>query len=663
MNTLDQLAVNTIRILSAEGVQKANSGHPGMPMGMADVAYILWTKFLKFNPKNPKWINRDRFVLSAGHGSMLLYSLLHLSGFDVTLDDLKSFRQLNSRTPGHPEHDCLPGVETTTGPLGQGFANAVGMAIAAKMMEDRFNTDDYKLFGQHFVYVIAGDGDLMEGISSEAGSIAGHLGLNNLIVIYDDNKITIDGRTDLAFSEDVQKRFEAFGWHTIKINGHVHEEIINAINEAQNQADKPTMILARTTIGFGSPNKADTSSVHGSPLGPDELKKTKENLGWKFEEEFFIPDEVRKIFSKRMEELTEVYNKWNDQFSKWKVEYPEKFNEYESSLNKKIPVDFEKTIYSESLTKDAATRSHSGNIIQSIAEKIPWLVGGSADLNPSTNTFIKKSSAIKKNGFKGSNIHFGIREHAMGGILNGLSLYGTFIPFGSTFLVFSDYMRPSIRLAALSKLQVIYIFTHDSIFLGEDGPTHQPIEHLASLRLIPNLKVIRPSDGIETIAAWTAALRNTEGPTAIILTRQKVKTVNKLENYDFISAAKGYQLIYESKKDTDEIVILSSGSEVSVSIEAGKILSEKYSIKVISVSELNLLEKGKNYFLELISSKAKCVIIEAAITTGWGDIIRNPLLRIDLKDFGKSAPDHVLADFYGFTPEKISNKILNWLGD
>lgn len=661
MNELDQLAVNTIRILAAEGVQKANSGHPGMPMGMADVAYVLWTKFLKFNPAEPKWINRDRFVLSAGHGSMLLYSLLYLSGFDVMLDDLKSFRQLNSRTPGHPEFDCLPGVETTTGPLGQGFSNAVGMAIGAKMMSERFNTEKHKLFGKHFVYAIAGDGDLMEGISSESGSIAGHLGLNNLIIIYDDNKITIDGRTDLALSEDVEKRFQAFGWHTIKINGHNHEEIINAISEAQNQTEKPTLILARTTIGFGSPNKADTSSVHGSPLGIEELRKTKENLGWKYEEEFFVPDEVLKIFFKRVNELTLEYQKWNKQFNQWKEENPQKFQELESSVNKVIPADLEKLLFDESLLKDAATRSHSGNIIQKISDLTPWFVGGSADLNPSTNTYIKNSSAIKKNDFKGSNIHFGIREHAMGGILNGLALYGTFIPFGSTFMVFSDYMRPSIRLAALSKIQVIYVFTHDSIFLGEDGPTHQPVEHLSSLRLIPNLKVIRPADGIETIAAYAAALRNTDGPTAIILTRQKVKTINKIDSFDFTSASNGYQVVYENKNNKPELILLSSGSEVSIAIETAQLLSEKYSVKVISILHVNYIEREKNYFLKLISSDAKCVVIEAAISSGWGDVIRNPLLKIDLKDFGKSAPDNVLAEHFGFTAEKIRTKILDWL--
>lgn len=661
MNSLDQLAVNTIRILSAEGVQKANSGHPGMPMGMADVAYILWTKFLKFNPHEPKWINRDRFVLSAGHGSMLLYSLLHLSGFDVSMNDLKSFRQLDSRTPGHPEYGCLPGVETTTGPLGQGFANAVGMAIAAKMMKERFNSPTYKLFGEHFVYAIAGDGDLMEGISSEAASIAGHLGLNNLIVIYDDNKITIDGKTELAFSEDVEKRFQAFGWNTLKIDGHNHEEIENAIRTAQNQKEKPSLILARTTIGFGSPNKADTSSVHGSPLGADELKKTKENLGWNYEEEFFIPNEVKNIFDRRRNELINEYENWNLDFAKWQIENPDRHKELQNALNKFIPENFENNFSDENLLKDAATRSHSGNILQKIAELIPSLVGGSADLNPSTNTYIKCSTAVSKNNFSGRNIHFGIREHAMGGILNGLALYGTFIPFGSTFLVFSDYMRPSIRLAALSKLQVIYVFTHDSIFLGEDGPTHQPIEHLASLRMIPNLNVIRPADGLETILAWNEALKNTTGPTAIILTRQKVKTINHFNNFNFRIASKGAHLIYESKTGGEEIILLASGSEVSASIEAAKILSASYSVKVLSVLSLNSFAKEKEFMNSLIPQNSKCVVVEAGLSTGWGDVIRNPLLKIDLTDFGKSAPDNILADYFGFTPPKIADKILKWL--
>jgi transketolase len=658
MNSIDQLAVNTIRILAAEGIQKANSGHPGMPMGMADVAYVLWTKYLKFNPEKPDWINRDRFVLSAGHGSMLLYSLLHLSHFDVTMDDLKSFRQLNSRTPGHPEYGCLPGVETTTGPLGQGFANAVGMSIASKMMKAKFD-DNNGLFGEHFVYAICGDGDLMEGISSEAASLAGHLGLGNIIFFYDDNKITIDGSTDLAFTEDVQKRFDAYGWHTIKIDGHNHDEIKKAIELGQAEKNRPTLILARTTIGYGSPNKSNTSGVHGSPLGKDELQKTKENLGWKFTEEFFIPNEVKKIFSDRINLLKKEYSLWCEQYEQWKRENTDKAALLKKYLTKEIPENILEKIYDDNLLKENATRAHSGFVMQKISSEIPFLVGGSADLNPSTNTFLKNSNAIQKNSFEGSNIYFGIREHAMGGILNGISLYGGFIPFGSTFLVFSDYMRPSIRLAALSKLQVIYVFTHDSIFLGEDGPTHQPIEHLAALRTIPNLKVIRPADGYETALAWAEALKNTTGPTAIILTRQKVKNVSSVEKS--LTEIPDTIEVYKNENGKRKLVILASGSEVYPAIESAKILSNDYSVKVLSVLSLNVLKSEDNSLNKFIPKDAKCVVVEAAITTGWGDIVRNELLRIDLNDFGKSAPTEVLAEYYGFTAEKIATKIKNWL--
>ena len=658
MKSIDQLAVNTIRILAAEGVQKANSGHPGMPMGMADVAYILWAKYLKFNPEKPDWINRDRFVLSAGHGSMLLYSLLHLSHFDVTMDDLKSFRQLNSRTPGHPEYGCLPGVETTTGPLGQGFANAVGMSIASKMMKAKFD-DNNNLFGEHFVYAICGDGDLMEGISSEAASIAGHLGLGNIIFFYDDNKITIDGSTDLAFTEDVQKRFDAYGWHTIKIDGHNHGEIKKAIELGQAEKGRPTLILARTTIGYGSPNKSNTSGVHGSPLGKDELQKTKENLGWKYTEEFFIPDEVKGVFSNRINDLEEKYNSWCKNFDLWKEKNPEKATLLTKFLSKEIPENILEKIYDDNLLKENATRSHSGLVMQKIAAEIPCFVGGSADLNPSTNTFLKNSNAIQKNSFEGSNIHFGIREHAMGGILNGISLYGGFIPFGSTFLVFSDYMRPSIRLAALSKLQVIYVFTHDSIFLGEDGPTHQPIEHLAALRTIPNLKVIRPADGFETALAWADALKNKTGPTAIILSRQKLKTISIVEK-GLITIPAAIE-VYKSENEKGKLVILASGSEVYPAVEAAKILSTDYSVKVVSVLSLNALNINENYLSKFIPADAKCVVVEAAVSMGWGDVVRNELMRIDLNDFGKSAPTEVLAEYYGFTAKKIAAKIKNWL--
>lgn len=661
MNNLDQLSVNTIRILAAEGVQRANSGHPGMPMGMADCAYVLWTKFLKFNPQDPQWLNRDRFILSAGHGSMLLYSMLHLSSYEVTLDDLKSFRQLNSRTPGHPEYGFLPGVETTTGPLGQGFANGVGMAIAAKMQAERFNTKEQKIFGDHYIYAIVSDGDLMEGVASEAASYAGYLGLGNIIYLYDDNSITIEGKTDLTYSEDVAKRFEAYGWYTIKIDGHDHKQIAKAIEEGQNEKQKPTLILAKTTIGFGSPNKSNTSEVHGSPLGDDELQKTKDNLGWNYKESFHIPEEVKKLFSDRVQKLQKYYNEWNRSYSDWQSKNPDLAAQLQSSLEKKIPENIEKLLFSEDLLKENATRSLSSNVIQKIAEKIPFFIGGSADLAPSTSTFMKKFEAIARNKFSGRNFHFGIREHGMGGILNGIAYYGGFIPFGSTFLVFSDYMRGSIRLAAFSHLQVIYVFTHDSIFLGEDGPTHQPVEHIPALRVIPNLTVIRPADGYETISAWLLALKNKTGPTSIILTRQKVNAVKRNVEFKFDDAEKGGYIVYKEKGKNPEIVILSSGSELPVAVNAAIKLEENYSVRVVSVPSLTILEKQSvDYVEKLIPPDAKVVVIEAAITMGWGDFIRQKLLKIDLSDFGKSAPYQVLADYYGFTPEKIAEKIINW---
>ena len=659
---LDQLAVNTIRILSAEGVQKANSGHPGMPMGMADCAYILWTKFLKFNPVDPDWINRDRFILSAGHGSMLLYSLLHLSGYDVSLEDLKSFRQLNSNTPGHPENGCLPGVEVTSGPLGQGFANGIGMSIASKMLAARFNKNGSKLFGEHYIYAIVSDGDLMEGIAAEAASYAGYLGLGNIIYLYDDNHITIEGNTNLTYSDEVEKRFDAYGWHTVKIDGHNHKQIENAIKEGQQEKNKPTLILARTTIGFGSPNKANTSGVHGSPLGEEELAKTKENLGWKYKESFYIPTEVKEKFSKRVYVLKEEYKNWMDDFSSWKTKNPELVAGYKSAVNKILPDNLETLLFTDELLKESATRSHSEKVIQKIADHIPYFIGGSADLAPSTSTIMKKYDSILKGEFSGRNFHFGIREHGMGGILNGISLYGTFIPFGATFLVFSDYMRGSIRLAAISKIQVIYVFTHDSIFLGEDGPTHQPIEQSVALSVIPNVDVIRPADGIETLAAWIYALEKKTGPSALLLSRQKISAVERNIEFKNELFYRGGYIAYKEKSAKPKIVIASNGSELNVSIKTAKLLEEEYSVRVVSVPSFTILQQQhKEYINELFPKEARVVVVEAAKTLGWGDFIRQQLLIIDLKDFGKSAPWQQLAEYYGLTSEKIAATIKKWL--
>ncbi len=658
---LKKLAANTIRIISAEGVQKANSGHPGMPMGMADVAMILWTEFLKHNPDDPNWYNRDRFILSAGHGSMLIYTLLHLSGYDVTIDDLKSFRQWGSRTPGHPEYGLLPGIETTTGPLGQGFGNGVGMAIAAKMIAARFNDDNYKLFGNHYIYAIVSDGDLMEGISHEAASIAGHLKLGNIIYFYDDNHITIEGNTDLTFSEDIQKRFEAYGWQVLRADAYNHDEIRKAIIEAQNEKEKPSIIITRSHIGYGSPNKVDTHEVHGAPLGADELIETKKNLFWPLDKEFYVPEEVKKLFEDRKKELIEVYNQWQNDFNDWKNKNPQKADLLEKYLNNWLPANLEEELLNAVPKEPNATRSLSSKVIQKIAQLVPNFVGGSADLAPSTNTYMNNFASIAPNKFEGRNFHFGIREHAMGAIINGIALYGGFRPFGATFFVFSDYMRPTIRLAALMEIPVIYVFTHDSIFVGEDGPTHQPIEHLAVLRAIPNVTVIRPADGIETAMAWAYALRHKDGPVALILTRQKIEAFERDSDFKPEDVHKGAYIVSKENGKLD-LVIAASGSEVPVAYEAKKLLSNELSIRVVSIPSKEIFEKQSDeYKKSLFPDNVPVVIIEAARMQGWGDLFRQKLLRIGMERFGASGPYKVLAEKFGFTGKQVAEKIKNWI--
>ncbi|MFA5806164.1 MAG: transketolase [Melioribacteraceae bacterium] len=660
--TIEKLAANTIRILAAEGVQKANSGHPGMPMGIADVASVLWSEFLKHNPNEPKWVNRDRFVLSAGHGSMLLYSLLHVSGYAVTLDDLKSFRQWGSRTPGHPEYNLLPGVETTTGPLGQGFANGVGMAIASKMISARFNDDKYQLFGNHYIYGIVSDGDLMEGISHEAASIAGHLKLGNIIYFYDDNNITIEGNTELTFSENIAKRFEAYGWQTLQIDAYDHDGIRRSIKIAQSEKEKPTIIITKSHIGFGSPHKVDTAEVHGSPLGKEELTETKRNLGWNYEQDFYVPEEVKNLFSARKKSLINEYNDWTNKFESWKKENPDKaelFNKYENGW---LPENLYEELLNAAGKEANATRILSSKVIQKIAELVPNFIGGSADLAPSTNTFMKNYSAIAPGKFEGRNFHFGIREHAMGSILNGITLYGGFKAFGATFLVFSDYMRPAIRLAAIMGLPVVYVFTHDSIFLGEDGPTHQPIEHVPVLRAIPNVTLIRPADGVETAAAWYYALQHKGGPIALILTRQKIDPIVRSGDFDTKEVLKGGYVVSKEKGKSVDLVIASTGSELPVAIAAQKLLEGKLSVRVVSILSKEIFEKQSDeYKKNVVPENVPVVVIEAATMTGWGDLFRNKLLTIGMTGFGASAPYQTLAEKFGFTGEQAANKIENWL--
>jgi len=659
---VDQLAVNTIRMLAVDAVQKANSGHPGMPMGMADCAHILWSRILKYDPQYPQWPNRDRFVLSAGHGSMLLYAMLHLAGYDVTIKDIKDFRQWGSRTAGHPELGLLPGVETTTGPLGQGFANGVGMALAAKMAGARFNQKDFSPVTHH-IFGIVSDGDMMEGVACEAASLAGHYQLGNLVYLYDDNQITIEGNTNLSFSEDVAKRFQSYGWHTISINGHDHSAIQNALEAGIQEVQRPTLILAKTHIAFGSPNKQDTAASHGAPLGEEEVALTKKNLGWPLEPTFHIPEQVLTAFQKRAKFLQDEYNTWQEDFAQWKKKHPKLSEQWNKMHQKAIPNDLEKQFVEVLPNKDAATRVSSGKILQKAALLFPGFCGGSADLSPSTKSLIENETSILANQFDGRNIHFGIREHGMGSILNGLALYGGFIPYGSTFFVFSDYMRPAIRLASLMKQQVIFIFTHDSIFVGEDGPTHQLVEHLAALRAIPGLTVIRPADGVETAAAWAFALRKQDGPTAICLTRQNVPPLPRATEFSVQSVYKGAYVLSKPELKEIQAILIASGSEVSLALEAQKRLQIKgINVTVVSMPCLSLfLDQDENYRDSVIPRNLPVIFIEAGISQGIHALTRSSILHIGMNRFGASAPAKILAEKFGFTPEAVAEKVGDWL--
>jgi transketolase len=660
---MSKKTADTIRLLAADMVQKANSGHPGLPMGMADVATVLWTKFLKYNPSDPQWPARDRFVMSGGHGSSLLYSVLHLAAYDISLQDLQAFRQWGSKTPGHPENH-LPGVETTTGPLGQGLTNAVGLALAAKMTASQWNDENCDLFGNHFTYCFCGDGDMMEGISHEASSLAGHLALDKLICVYDSNRITIDGSTDLAFTENVMMRFQAYNWHVQEIDGHDHDEIAKAITLAQAEKTKPSLIIAKTHIGFGSPNKQDTSSAHGAPLGEEELKLTKKVLGFPEDRSFYIPEEVKEEFRSYISKLQPEYDTWQKNFLNWKSKAPSAYEKYVKQTSKILPDDLREKVFASLKNKENATRSHSGNIIQVLASEIPALVGGSADLGASDKTGIKAEDSLSKTNYGGRNIHYGIREFGMAAIMNGIALYGNgFIPFAGTFLVFSDYMRSAIRMSALMNQQVIYVFTHDSIFVGEDGPTHQPIEQIMSLRLIPGLQVLRPADEKETAEAWLSALEYTRGPSALILTRQNLpevheKDISKIENFD-----KGAYIIKDIEGMPDA-VLFASGSELGITLEAAqKLTQDGKKIRVVSVPCLeNYMKQEQSYRNSVIPDATTPVVtIELGRTMGWGEISKNPMLQIGMDHFGASAPYQVLAEKFGFTAEAVYNKIDGWL--
>jgi transketolase len=657
---LQQLSVNTIRFLAVDAVQKANSGHPGMPMGCAPIAYRLYTKFMKHNPESPEWKNRDRFILSAGHGSMLLYSILHLCGYKISMNDLKSFRQWESITPGHPEFGLAPGVETTTGPLGQGFSNAIGMAIAQEYLGSQFNKPDIKVL-DHFIYGICSDGDLMEGISHESASLAGHLKLGKIIFFYDDNGITIDGKTSLAFSENIQKRFEAYGWQTLNIDD-VNDisQIDKAVEQAQKETGKPTLIITKTHIGFGSPNKQDTAAAHGSPLGDDEVKLAKKNLGWPEDKQFYIPDDVAEHFKSSKSQFTAYENDWDKNFETYKKKYPEDAEKFVKVFNNDFSDEWKKTLPAYSnYSEQVATRSASGKAINELAKHLPTLIGGSADLEPSNNTYIKNSVNFSAENRNGKNFHFGIREHGMGGILNGMALYGGVIPYGGTFMVFSDYMRPSIRLASLSGVRPIYIFTHDSVGLGEDGPTHQPIEHLASLRAIPKVVVIRPADANETVQAWKAAIEHKGSPVALALTRQKIPVLDRTKYSPAENLSKGAYVLIDSQ-GKPEVIIMASGSEVSLAIEAYNALqNEGIKTRVVSFPSWELFESQSDEYKESVlpkSVKAR-LSIEAGVKQGWEKYLGDYGEAISIERFGASAPYEIIFKEYGFTKEAIVEKV------
>ena len=654
--SIDELSVNTIRTLSMDAVQAAESGHPGMPMGMADAAYILWTKFLKYDPKHPDWYDRDRFVLSAGHGSMLLYSLLHLSGYDVSLDELKNFRQWNSITPGHPEYGMTPGVETTTGPLGQGFATGVGMAMAEAHMAARFNSDEHVLT-DHYTYGIVSDGDLMEGISHEAASLAGHLKLGKLIYLYDSNDISIDGNTELAFTEDVAERFKGYQWDVRKVDGHDRTAVEQAIAEAQKVTDKPSLIVCRTHIGFGSPNKQDTAASHGSPLGEEEIELTKENLGWKFEDKFFVPEEVREQFRISAKRGGECYQVWKEKLEAYENDEPDLSKEFKQFLDRTISDDLDDhlPVFDES-EKGMASRAASGKVINAIASVQTNMLGGSADLAGSNKTWIDDAPVYSAGNYGGRNIHYGVREHAMGAAMNGMALHGGIIPYGGTFLIFSDYCRPAIRIAALSHIPSIFVFTHDSIGLGEDGPTHQPVEHLASLRAMPNVMVLRPADANEVAWAWKAALQHTKGPSLIVLTRQNIPTFKRTESNAASNVLKGAYILEDSEKQTPDVILMGTGSEVHLAVQARhKLKEDGIDARVVSMPSWELFQKQPDaYRNQVFPPEVKArVSVEAAATFGWERWTGSTGVTIGLDHFGASAPYEELYERFGITVEKV----------
>ena len=653
-HNIDDLCINTIRTLAMDAVERAKSGHPGMPMGAAPMAYVLWTRFLRHNPADPQWPNRDRFVLSAGHGSMLLYALLHLTGYDLSLDEIRSFRQWESKTPGHPEHGLTPGVEATTGPLGQGFGNGVGMAIAERFLAAHFNRPGHTIV-DHFTYSIVSDGDLMEGVASEAASLAGHLKLGKLIYLYDDNHITIEGATDLAFSENVTQRFEAYGWQVQEVDGIDLRALTNALSTSRAEISRPSLLRVRTHIGFGSPNKQDTADAHGAALGQAEVELTKAALGWPTEPDFYVPPDVLYVFRESVERGQSQQAQWQTRFDAYQAAFPDLAAEWLRSLAGQLPPGWEQSLPQFPSGADLATRTASGKVLNAIVPAVQNLLGGSADLGGSNETVLKNQEDFHLNP-AGRNFHFGIREHAMGAILNGMALHRGVRPYGGTFLVFADYMRPSIRLAALTRLPVIYVFTHDSIGVGEDGPTHQPVEHLASLRAIPNLTVIRPADAAETAVAWRVALERS-GPVALVLTRQKVPGLARGPHASAGLAAKGAYILADAEKTPLRVILLATGSEVHLALQARSLLEAKgIGTRVLSMPSWELLaEQPKSYREELLPPWIHArLAVEAASPFGWREFVGDRGDVLGMERFGASAPGGVLFEKFGFTPENIA---------
>jgi transketolase len=665
---LEQWCINTVRVLSADAVEKANSGHPGTPMDAAPMGHVLWSEIMHYNPVNPDWPNRDRFILSCGHACMLQYSYLYLTGYDLTLDDIKQFRQLHSKTPGHPEYGLTPGIEVTTGPLGQGFANAVGFAIAQRHMAARFNKPDFELFDYH-IYGICSDGDMMEGVSSEAASIAGHLALGNLIFLYDDNHITIEGNTDLTFSEDVAKRFEAYGWHVQTLtDGNDITAIREAIHNAQAVTARPSLIKIRTHIGYGSPNKIDTAAAHGSPLGAEELKLVKKGFGFNPDESFVIPANVLEFYRAAGKKGAPLEKDWNSLLESYKKQYPDLAAEYESMRQNKLPEGWEKKIPAfrpaDAKNGQMSTRIAGGKVLNNLAALFPHLIGGAADLSPSTETNLKDYSSFSATDPEGRNFHFGIREHSMGAILNGMALTKGMIPFGATFLMFSEYMRPPIRLAAIMKIKPILIYTHDSIGLGEDGTTHQPIEQLPSLRSIPNITLLRPADANETAQAWKVALRHTGGPVLLILTRQNIPIIDPDSYKRTGDLSKGAYILSEPDR-SPELILIATGSEVSLILQAQQRLKENgIAARVVSMPSWELFDKQDDAYKQKVLPKGlkKRLAVEMASPQGWNKYVTDEGDILGINRFGESAKAEDLYKEFGFTVDNVVSRAKSLLG-